>query len=303
MKQTANRSLSILLALLMLFSAMTMAAAAGSLTLESATIGDTPLAEATTIRGNDEILLTFSGKVTDESILGFNIGKISVKDSSGNTVSSVTVSPSGNKKFIVSLGGLAKATYTLQIGKQFKDVDGNTLGQQVALTFTVNKGNGDGSGTGTGGGNSPLSFVSATADGKDLENAELAATGTITVTFDRGMTKYQTENFAQISILDKDGKKVDGVTFTDFTKDANDNSYTVLSYKDLAAGTYTLKLGKDLKANNDNTLGKAVNISFTVKAQAEPAPSQDTATFVARFISTIVTLINNVIDFFRALFK
>lgn len=292
MKKTSS-VLSILLALLMLFS-VTSVAAGGALTLESATIGDTPIAEATTIRTNDEILLTFSGKVTDSSVLAFNVGKISVRDSGGTAMSSVTVSSAGGKKFLVSLGGIEKGSYTLTIGKEFKDIDGNTLGTKVEIPFTVNKGDG----TGSGGGNNPLSFVSAKAGDADLANAALEATGTITITFDRGMTKYQADNFAQIGIYDADGAKVDGVTFTDFVKDADDNSYTVLSYSDLPAGAYTLKLGKDLKANNDNTLGEDVTITFTVKG----AEADNTNSFTA-FIKTIVDFFKMIVNFFKNLFK
>ena len=114
------------------------------------------------------------------------------------------------------------------------------------------------------------------------------------------MTENQDDNFAQISILDKDGKKVEGVTFSAFTKDDDGNSFTELSYKDLAAGDYTLKLGKDLKANNGNTLGKAVTVNFTVKAEET---KEDKTSGVADIIQTILNVIKSIFDFFAKLFK
>lgn len=302
MKHT-SRILSVLLALLMVFSISVTALAAGGngggnggsqLTLVSATIGDTPLAEATEIRSNAEILLTFSENVTDDSVLAFNIGKVNVKDSGNQNVSSVTVAKSGTKKLTVSLNGAEKAAYTLNIGKEFKDVNGNTLGTKVEIPFTVNKGDGSGS----GGGSNPLNFVSAKANGNDLEGAVLPASGKITITFDRGMTENQEANFAQIGIYDADGKKAEGVTFTDFTKDDDGNSYTVLSYSGLADGTYTLKLGKDLKANNGNTLGKAVTISFTVKGEE----GSNTNAFM-KILKTILNFFKQIIEFFKSFFK
>lgn len=127
-----------------------------------------------------------------------------------------------------------------------------------------------------GGINNPLNVVSVKANGKDLEGAVLTASGTITITFDRGMTANQEANFAQIGIYNAAGKKVEGVTFTGFTKDDDLNMYTVLSYSGLANGAYTLKLGKDLKANNGLTLGKDVTISFTVKDSGSTTPSNPT---------------------------
>ena len=295
MKQT-SKVLSILLALLMICSMMSSVSAAG-LALQSATIDGTPIAEAAEIRSNAEILLTFNADVTDDSVLANNISKINIKDSAGQNVSSVSVSASGTKKFTVALGGLEKANYTLTIGEKFKDKDGNQLGTKVEIPFTVNRGDG----TGSGGGNNPLSFVSAKVGDADLAGATVEATGTITITFDRGMTENQADNFAQISILDKDGKKVDGVTFSDFTKDDAGNSYTVLSYKDLAAGDYTLKLGKDLKANNGNTLGKAVTVNFTVKT-AE-SKDDDKVSGITTMINAILNVIKSIFNFFAKLFK
>lgn len=170
----------------------------------------------------------------------------------------------------------------------------------VTVSAAGGNGGGNGNGTGGGGGNNPLSFVSATADGKNLQDAELASSGSITITFDRGMTDYQAANFEQIGIYDKDGKKAEGVTFTDFTKDDAGNSFTVLSYKDLPSGEYTLKLGKDLKANNDNTLGKAVTITFTVKAADSGNEKVD---FIRTIINAIMDMLKAIVSFFQNLSK
>ena len=103
------------------------------------------------------------------------------------------------------------------------------------------------------------------------------------------MTENQAANFEQIGIYDKDGKKVEGVTFTDFTKNDDGNSYTELSYENLPAGEYTLKLGKDLKANNSNTLGEDKTISFTVKGEEKS------------LLDKIFDFVKSVIDFIRNL--
>ncbi len=305
MKQT-SKTLSILLALLMIFS-VTVSAAGGNggggntpLTLDSVKVGDSDLAGAK-IPAGSEIALSFSNNVTDSSVLAGNISKITVAGSNGASASATVAPGTDNKVLLVTLGSLSKGAYTLTVAAGVTAKNGNSLAEPVSISFNVNKGDGSGDGTGSGGGNNPLSFVSAKADGKDLSGATVAATGTITITFDRGMTENQADNFAQISILDKDGKKVDGVTFSDFTKDDDGNSFTVLSYKDLAAGDYTLKLGKDLKANNGNTLGKAVTVNFTVKA-AE-SKDDDKVSGITTMINAILNVIKSIFNFFAKLFK
>ncbi len=296
MKQT-NRTLSVLLAILMLFSVATTAMAAAGLTLDSAKIGDTDLSAATTIRSNDVIDLTFSADVTsDEAILATNLTKIKVRNAAGDAVNGPTVSVVGKKKLSVSLNGIEKANYTLTIGKKFQDVNGNTLAADVSIPFTVNKG--DGSGTGGGNGESPLELVSVKAGDKDLAGAELEPSGTITITFSRGMDENQAANFEKIGIYDKDGKKVANVSFSDSQKpDVNSKgSYTVLTYKNLATGEYTLKIGKDVKANNNHTLEKAVNITFTVKDKDD-----EKVNFIRSLLDSIADFFKKVIDFFKGL--
>lgn len=297
MKQT-NRTLSILLAILMLFSVATTAFAAGGnnpLTLVSAKVGDLDL-EGAKISPNSEIVLTFSNNVTDSSVLTGNIGKIKVKDSTG-TDTSAAVSPGSDKTvFIVTIGSLAKGDYTLTIGKELAAKNGSTLGTKVEFSFEVNKGNG--SGTGGGNGESPLELVSVKVGDKDLAGAELEPSGTITITFSRGMDENQAANFEKIGIFDKDGKKVANVSFSDFQKpDPNSKgSYTVLTYKNLATGEYTLKLGKDLKANNGNTLEKAETITFTVKDKDD-----EKVNFIRSLLDKIADLFKKIIDFFKEL--
>ncbi len=297
MKQT-NRTLSILLAILMLFSVATTAFAAGGnnpLTLVSAKVGDLDL-EGAKISPNSEIVLTFSNNVTDSSVLTGNIGKIKVKDSTG-TDTSAAVSPGSDKTvFIVTIGSLAKGDYTLTIGKELAAKNGSTLGTKVEFSFEVNKGNG--SGTGGGNGESPLELVSVKVGDKDLAGAELEPSGTITITFSRGMDENQAANFEKIGIFDKDGKKVANVSFSDFQKpDPNSKgSYTVLTYKNLATGEYTLKLDKDLKANNGNTLEKAETITFTVKDKDD-----EKVNFIRSLLDKIADLFKKIIDFFKGL--
>ena len=296
MKHT-SRTLSLLLALLMIFS-VTATAAGGNgggtsaLTLLSAKVGDVDLNGAS-IPGGSEIALTFSNNVTDSSVLAGNISKVKVLDSTG-TQKSVTVAPGTDKAvLLVTLVGFSKGAYTLSLGKEITAKNGSTLGTKVEIAFNVNQGTGGG--TGGGGGDNPLSFVSAKADGKDLQGAEVASSGTITVTFDRGMTKYQAENFNEIGIYDASGNKA-SVTFSDFDKDEVGNSYTVVSYSNLAGGTYTLKLGKNLKANNDNTLDKDITISFTVKGAA--ADSGVTG-LIRSFFNVLINFFKSIFGFFQ----
>jgi len=306
MKQT-NRTLSILLAILMLFSVATTAMAAGGnnpLTLVSAKVGDLDL-EGAKISPNSEIVLTFSNNVTDSSVLTGNIGKIKVKDSTG-TDTSAAVSPGSDKTvFIITIGSLAKGDYTLTIGKELAAKNGSTLGTKVEKAFKVNNGNNtDPSNPGSQ--NNPLAFISATVDGKDLANATVAPDAAITITFDRGMTDKQAENFAKITLWNAKNEKVaaDAYQFADFKKEPkqegvdHQNSYTVMTLKNLAAGSYTLKLGKDLEANNGNKLGEDVTISFSVKGA-----DNDKTDVLHSIIDAIVNFFKTIAEFFKNIFK
>ncbi len=261
-----------------------------TISLVSAKVGDTDLANSK-IPAGSEITLTFSNNVTDESVLAANITKIKAKAADGSAADATVSAGSDKTVFIVTLGNLAKGNYTLTLGKELKAKNGNTLGEKVEISFSVK-----GDGSGTGGGNNPLSLVSVKANDADLEGAELEASGKIVITFDRGMTENQAANFEQIGIYDKDGKKVEGVTFSDFTKNGEGNSYTELSYENLPAGEYTLKLGKDLKANNGNTLGEDKTISFTVKGE-EKSLLDKIFDFVKSVIDYIIDFVTKVLAF------
>ena len=293
--------LSIVIALLMVLNISAFAAGgegggSNPLTLFSAKVGDADL-EGSRIPAGSEITLTFSNNVTDESVLANNVSKIKVKDASG-AEASCSVSAGEDKTVLtVTLGSLAKGDYTLTIGKELKAKNESTLGTKVEIAFTVK---GDGSGTGDG--NNPLSVVSVKANDKDLEGAELEGSGKIVITFDRGMTENQSANFEQIGIYGEDGKKVEGITFSDFTKNEEGKTYTELTYKDLAGGKYTLKLGKDLKANNGNTLGEDKVISFSIAAQnGEEEEEENNPSLLQRILDFVMNIINTVINFVKGL--
>lgn len=301
MKKTSS-VLSVLLALLMVLNVTAFAAGGegggeNQLTLVSAKVGDADLS-GSKIPAGSEITLTFSNNVTDESVLENNIGKIKVR-TADDTEAQASVSPGADKTvFTVTLGSeLAKGDYKLTVGKDFAAKNGSTLGTKQEISFSV-KGNG----SGEGGGNNPLEVVSVKAGVSDLEGAELEASGKIVITFSRGMTDNQTANFGQIGIYDADGKKVEGVTFSDFTKNSDGNTYTELSFSELAGGSYTLKLGKNLKANNGKTLGEEKTYSFTVAGGEEPAEKtilDKIFDFVLSVIDYVRNLINKVLAFFN----
>ena len=291
MKQT-SKVLSIILALLMIFSVTVSAAA--SLTLDSAKIGDTDLSAATTIRSNDVIDLTFSADVTsDEAILTTNLTKIKVRNAAGEAVNGPTVSVVGKKKLSVSLGGIDKADYTLTIGKKFQDVNGNTLAADVSIPFTVNKGDGSGS----GGGNNPLTFGGAKVNDADLSGATLKGNETITLQFDRGMKTYETDNAALITVKKADGSAASYTVLP--VDDSNDTTKQQIKVQlgGLEDGDYTLTIGKNLKANNGNTLGTKVEISFTVKGD-----DQGSGNKLSSIFDTLLKYLKMVIDFFKGLF-
>ena len=296
MKKTAS-ILSIILALLMLLNVTAFAAGGDGggdkpLTLVSAKVGEEDL-EGSRIQAGSEITLTFSVNVTDESVLANNIGKIKVKDAEGAEASS-TVSPGEDKTvFIVTLGDLAKGDYTLTIGKELTAKNGNTLGAKQEIAFSVKD-----DGNGSGGGNNPLSVVSVTVNGKDITEEPIGPEGEITITFDRGMTDNQAANFEQICFVDLSNTKIEGVTmsFTDFKKNDEGNSYTVLTYSGLKNGECSLRLGKDLKANNGNTLGIDTLYACTVEGgEDEPAEKS--------FIDQVIDFFNMVAEYIRNAFN
>ena len=292
--------LSVLIALLMVLNITAFAEGGNGggdspLTFVSAKVGDTEL-EGSRVAPGSVITLTFSINVTDESVLENNIGKVKVKNADGAVACTVSA---GEEKtvLLVTLGDLAKGDYTLSIGGKLAAKNGNTLGDSVEIAFSVK-----GDGTGTGGGNNPLALVSVKVGDADLKDAEVEADGKIVITFDRGMTANQDANFELIGIYDAQGKKVEGTTLSEFTKDESGNSFTELSYSGLAAGSYTLKLGAGLKANNGNTLGEDVEISFTVAGSGEEEEPEEEPNFFVKAINAIKDFFMMIINFFKGLF-
>ncbi len=275
-KQT--KILSLLLALLMVFSFSAFAAEA--LTIQSVTYNDADL-EGATVPAGSEIKLVFSNNVTDETVFENNLGKIKVKDAEGKAATATPSKGDDNKTFIVTLGDLAKGDYTLEIGKEFAAKNGSTLGEKKVFRFKVK---GTGAGDGTGGGNNPLTIDSITVDGNALEGAELKGGETIIIKFTRGMTENAAANAALIQVIKADGTAAEYTVISPENKDEKNDVKVQLGT--LEGGSYTLVLGKDIKANNGNTLGEDVKVAFTVKAE-EQKPA---------------TLFERVVAFFRDLF-
>ena len=255
-KQT--KILSLLLALLMVFSFSAFAAEA--LTVTSVTYNDADL-EGATVPAGAEIKLVFSNNVTENTE---NIGRIKVKDAEGKAATATPSVGADKNTFIVTLGDLAKGDYTLEIGKEFAAKNGSTLGEKKVYSFKVK---GSGSGDGTGGGNNPLTIDSITVDGNSLEGAELKGGETIVIKFSRGMTENAAANAALIRVIKADGTAAECEVIFPENKDEKNNVKVQLGT--LEGGSYTLVLDKDIKANNGNTLGEDVKVAFTVKAEEQ----------------------------------
>ncbi|MBE5781418.1 MAG: hypothetical protein E7328_06335 [Clostridiales bacterium] len=136
-------------------------------------------------------------------------------------------------------------------------------------------GDGDGTGGGTGGGNSPLNVVSVTCNGAALSGATVAASGTIEITFDRGMKDNAAANAALIKIT-KNGSDVGASVSM-----GGDKSLMIVSFNGLEGGNYKLTIGSGVKANNGNTLGADYNVKFSVAAaggSSSEAPSKSPQT-------------------------
>ena len=294
MKKTTS-VLSIILALLMVLNVSAFAAGGEgggdkSLTLVSAKVGEEDLAGAR-IPAGSEIALTFSNNVTESDLLGKNTTKIKIKSAADGTAVDASIKEGAERQvIIVTLGSeVAKGDYILTIGKDLEAKNGNTLGEKVEIAFSVK-----GEGNGSGGGNNPLSVVSVTVNGKPIYEDPIGPEGEITITFDRGMTDNQEANFEQICFVDLSNTKIEGVTmsFTDFKKDSDGNSYTVLTYSGLKNGEHSLRLGKDLKANNGKTLGIDSLYACTVEG-GEDEPAEKT------FIEQVKDFFNMIVDYIR----
>ena len=296
MKKTTS-VLSILIALMMVFSVTSSAAEA--LTLTAATAGNVDLlAEGThEIAASDAISLTFSNNVTDSTVLANNISKINVKNSEGAKVDSITTEiGSDNKTLKVSLGDIAKGDYTLTVAKGFKAKNETEITDKIEIAFKVTKGSG--SGDGSGGGNNPLSFVSAKVNDTDLKGAELEGNETIVIEFDRGMKTYEADNAKLIGVYKADGTPAD-YTVLEVDKSQEETKRLVkVQLNGLEGGNYTLKIGKDVKANNGNTLGEDVVVEFSVKAEEKTVFDTILSYFniVMEYIQNIVSYIMGILN-------
>ena len=260
--------LSVVLILTMIFSFTAFAAKDEALTITSVTSGGKDL-EGSKIENAAVISIVFSNNVTDDgteenALLINNSSKVKVKDASGKAAKSTVAAGADKQTIDVTLGGIDAGDYTLEIGKELKAKNGTELGEKKVYSFKV-KGDGSGNGDGSGGGNNPLTVTSITVSGNNLSGADLKGNETITVVFDRGMTENEEANKALICVKKEDGTKAE----INIGK-VSDKSTETIELKDLEPGKYTLVLGKDIKANNGNTLGqsndgKDYTVDFTVR--------------------------------------
>ena len=294
MKQT-SRVLSVLLALLMVFSITAIAAEA--LTITSATYDGADL-EGAAVPAGSSITLVFSNNVTDASVLDNNIAKVKVRDAEGGEASAV-VSAGDKNTLVVTLGSdLPKGGYTLTIGKDLQAKNGTTLGTKVEYAFTVK-----GTGGGTGGGNNPLTIDSILVDGEPLEGKAIGAGAQIVIRFSRGMTENAAENLKQIKVLKADGSEAAYTSAANTNKeDENAKREYIVTIGDNEDGALTLVIGAGVKANNGNTLGEDVKTAFTFKAAEAPVePANPTfldrvKAFLAGLKDQIVLLFNSVLS-------
>ena len=289
MKKT-TKALALLLALLMAFSFSALAAEA----LTVAATYDGADLEGATVPAGGAITLTFSNNVTDDNVLAGNKDRIKVKDAEG-TQAAAEVSVSDKNTFVVTLPtDLAKGSYTLELGKEIEAKNGVKLGAKVSFSFTVK-----GSGSGTGGGDKKLKVDSVTVNGAPLEGAELKSGDTIVILFTNGMVDHGADSAKMIRVLKEDGAEVPcEVTYPkDKSDDVLKKQFTV-TLGEVEGGSYTLVLGKDMQANNGNTLGEDVTIAFTVKAE-EPAPQ----TLLERIKAFFLDLIARIKAYLTVLFS
>jgi len=119
------------------------------------------------------------------------------------------------------------------------------------------KGGGGGTGDGSGGGVSPLEVASVQVDGVDLEGATVSGSGTVVITFSRGMTDNVAANSEKITLSGPNGAvAVEAVA-------GSEKHEMDLVVSDLPAGDYILTIGADIMANNGNTLGTDYVVRFT----------------------------------------
>ena len=138
-----------------------------------------------------------------------------------------------------------------------------------------------------------------------LEGATLKGTETIVILCSRGMHEYQDANKQQITVTKKDDNSsanytvlpVEDEVDPETGKHTDANKYIRVQLNGLADGEYELKIGKDLKANNEQTLGTAMKVSFTVKGD-----DQGSGNKLSSIFDTLLNFFKMIINFFKGLF-
>lgn len=128
-----------------------------------------------------------------------------------------------------------------------------------------------------GGGNNPLNYIESyvanienevSSNVAKIEEEVVFEDGMyIKLVFDRGIVREHWENNrAQIKLMDKDSNEVEAKVKRIADSD-NEKSFIFIEPLEglEKGGIYKILIGKDLKANNGNTLGKDLTIEFTVK--------------------------------------
>lgn len=169
-------------------------------------------------------------------------------------------------------------------GKNKLKTSEKLLGNEAVelLEMTVAKAESGSEGTptvqkeGKGGGKSPLNLLGASfAAIKDNNSIELGAVQDggsaedmiIKLSFDRGVVRdYWENNQKQIKLVDNKGSNIECEVFRIEGVEAEKENIFVKPVTEIKSGkTVNLVIGKDLRANNGNTLGSDVTITFTVK--------------------------------------
>ncbi len=254
--------------------------------------------------------ISLTGNFTNVTIAAAQVNVAAV----GATIASLDVADkasgaridldSSSKVTTLSLNAATAVTGQGTIDKAKIGVAGTTIAQKPASTENPNNvsvtiagtvstgstGTGSGSGTGGGGGISPLNFLSSDpADG----STGVATTPTIKLTFDRGVVRDNwTNNQNCITMQDNAGQPV-AITVsraTDYTAENEKSNIYITPNTALTAGTrYTVTISASLKANNDNTLGTARTMSFTVAAAVVPGGGSGGATASAVLTGTAIS--------------
>lgn len=128
-----------------------------------------------------------------------------------------------------------------------------------------------------GGGNNPLNFIEAyittvnedkSVDLYKLENTvDINKDGIIKLVFDRGVVRENWDNNQKHIVLrSSGGREILSEVFRIEGADSEKSFIFVKIGEELKSGkTYSIVIGKDLKANNGNTLGNEVTVTFTIK--------------------------------------